>query len=52
MTETVRIVSDGEELVLSQGEAFGFHWEADPREPSLDRRSESVGAITGGGGPS
>lgn len=39
MVETVRLVSDGEELVLSQGEAYRLRPGPDQREPALTRRS-------------
>jgi hypothetical protein len=42
MIETVRLVSDGEEIVSFQGEAIRLHLAADPREPALDRRGEST----------
>jgi hypothetical protein len=42
MIETVRLVSDGEELVSFQGEAVRLHLGADPREPALDRRGEAA----------
>lgn len=42
MIETVRFVSDGEELVSSSGEALRLHLGPDPRESALDRRSESA----------
>jgi hypothetical protein len=50
MIETVRLVSDGEELVSFQGEAFGLHVGADPREPALDRRADSAAPSKDGRG--
>ena len=41
MIDTVRYVSDGEELVLSQAEPSRVSAEVDGRATSLDRRSEA-----------
>jgi hypothetical protein len=41
MIDTVRLVSDGEEIVLSQAEPSRVSAEVDGRATSLDRRSEA-----------
>lgn len=41
MIDTVRLVSDGEELVLSQAEPSRVSAEVDGRANSLDRRTEA-----------
>lgn len=41
MVDTVRFVSDGEELVLTQAEPSRVSAEVDGRANSLDRRSEA-----------
>ncbi len=42
MRETVRIVSDGEELVLSEGEAFRFAPNAGAQYMSIERLTKSA----------
>lgn len=42
MYETVRLVSDGEEVVLSKGEAFRIVTRAAARHLAIDRRSDSA----------
>jgi hypothetical protein len=41
MVDTVRFVSDGEELVLSHAGPTRVSRESDARDPSLDRRTEA-----------
>jgi hypothetical protein len=41
MPEIVRLVSDGDEMLLSEGEAFRIHPDPDEREPAVDRGSGS-----------
>jgi hypothetical protein len=42
MSETVRLVSDGEELVLWADDLFRVHSKADPRDPAVQRKGESA----------
>jgi len=42
MVETVRLVSDGEELVLSEGEVFRMHPNPDARDATAERRREAA----------
>jgi hypothetical protein len=42
MPVTVRLVSDGEEMVLSEGEAFRIHPDQDARGPAMARRSAAL----------
>ncbi len=44
MVETVRLVSDGEELVLSEGEVFRIHRSPDARDSAAERRRDGVTA--------
>ena len=45
MAETVRVVSDGEELVLSVNEAFRVHTKVDTRDLSAERRDAAAKRI-------
>jgi hypothetical protein len=46
MTETVRVVSDGEELVLAHGEAFRIHSSVEARGPAVRRGNEGPGILS------
>jgi hypothetical protein len=42
MPETVRLVSDGEEMVVTEGEAFRIHSQPDTRHVAHERKSEAA----------